>query len=87
MDGMLEHTRSQADALDEPAFSEAALACKDDVLLAGGCEVPLSQRFDLESGNRRVEVPVRRCSRGEPLLEEIGVLDEAFDAALPAAGR
>ena len=81
VDGMFEHTRSQADALDEPAFSQAALARKDDVLLAAD-EVPLSQRFDLESGNRRVEVPVEGA-QGESLAE-VGVLDEAFDAALPA---
>ena len=43
---MLEHTRSQADALDEPAFTEAALAREDDVLLAAD-EVALSQSFDL----------------------------------------
>ena len=65
---MLEHTRSQADALDEPRFFgvEAALACKDDVLLGTADEVPLSQRFDLEPGNRRVEVPVEGA-QGESL--------------------
>ena len=62
VDGMLEHARSQADALDEPAFAEAALARKDDVLLAAD-EVALGQRFDLESRNRRVEVPVE-CAQG-----------------------
>src|SRR5271156_2077762 len=78
---MLEHTRSEANALDEPAFSKTALARKDDVLLAAD-EVPLSQRFDLESGNRRVEVPVEGA-QGQRLAE-VGVLDEAFGAALSA---
>src|ERR1019366_7523048 len=78
---MLEHTRSHADALDEPALSEAALARKDYVLLAAD-EVALSQSFDLQSGNRRVEVPVEG-TQGQRFAE-VGVLDEAFDAALPA---
>ena len=80
-DALFEHARSQADALDQPAFSQAGLADEDDVLLAAN-EVALGQSFDLQAWNRRIEVPVEGAQGKR--FAEVGVLDEAFDAALAA---
>jgi len=57
------------------------LAEEDDILLAAD-EVGLGQGFDLQAGNGWIEVPVEGA-QGERFAE-VGVLDEAFDAALPA---
>ena len=78
---MFEHASSQADALDQPAFAQAGLADEDDVLLAAD-EVALGQRFDLQAWDGRIEVPVEGA-QGQSFAE-VGVLDEAFDAALAA---
>ena len=51
-DALFEHARSQADALDQPAFAQAGLADEDDVLLAAD-EVALGQGFDLQAGDGR----------------------------------
>ena len=80
-DALFEHARGQADALDQPAFSQAGLADEDDVLLAAD-EVALGQGFDLQPGDGGIEVPVEAVKRQR--FAEVGVLDEAFDAALAA---
>ena len=80
-DTLFEHARRQADALDQPAFPQAGLADEDDVLLAAN-EVALSQGFDLQAGDGRIEVPVEGA-QGQGFAEA-GLLDEALDAALPA---
>ena len=72
------------DALDQSALSQTALSDEDDVLLAAN-EVALSQGFDLHSRDGGIEGPVEggeRCG-----FAEVGVLDEAFDAALAARMR
>ena len=56
------------------------MADEDDVLLAAD-EVALGQRFDLHTGDGRVEIPVEAAQRQR--FAELGFLDEAFDAALP----
>ena len=56
-DALFEHARGQADALDQPAFSQAGLADEDDVLLAAD-EVALGQGFDLQTRDGGIEVPV-----------------------------
>ena len=49
IDALFEHARRQANALDEPAFSQTGLTDEDDVLLAAD-EVTLGQGFDLQTG-------------------------------------
>ena len=64
VDAVFEHARSQADALDQPAFSQAGLADEDDVLLAAD-EVALGQGFDLQAGDGGIEVPVEGAQAAE----------------------
>ena len=81
VDRLFEHARSQADALDEPAFAESGLAEEDDILLAAN-EIGLGEGFDLQAWTGWIEVPVERA-QGQRFAE-VGIFDEAFDAALPA---
>ena len=62
-------------------FPRPRLADEDDVLLAAD-EVALGQGFDLQAGDGGIEVPVEGVQRQR--FAEVGVLDEAFDAALAA---
>ena len=80
-DMLFEHAGRQANALDQPAFSQAGLPDEDDVLLAAD-EVALGQGLDLQAWDGRVEVPVEGAQRER--FAEVGVLDETFDAALAA---
>ena len=57
MDALFEHARGQADALDQSAFAQAALADEDDVLFAAD-EVALGQRLDLQAWDGGIEVPI-----------------------------
>src|SRR5208283_3474336 len=61
-DTLFEHTRRQADTLDQPAFSQTGLADEDDVLLAAN-EVTLGERLDLEPRDSGIEVPVEGVQR------------------------
>ena len=81
MDAQFQTASGQANALNQPAFPQAALTDKNDVLLTAN-EVALGQSLDLQAWDGRVETPVERV-QGERLAE-VGVLDEAFDAALAA---
>ena len=62
-------------------FPRPRLADEDDVLLAAD-EVALGQGFDLQARDGGIEVPVEGA-QGQRFAE-VGVLDEAFDAALAA---
>lgn len=80
-DPVAEHASGLSDVLDQPALSQARLANEDDVLVAAN-EVPLGEGFDLRARDGGVEVPIEGAERLE--IAEVGVPDEAFDAALTA---
>ena len=84
MDFITQGTGSLADALDETAFTDAALADEDEILTSAD-EVAGGERLDLDPADGGVEVPIEL---GEWLkIAEAGVLDAALEAAFaPQSG-
>lgn len=84
VDFMTQGAGSLADALDETAFTDAALADEDEILTSAD-EVAGGERFDLDPADGGIEVPIELGERLK--IAEAGVLDAALEAAFTPQSR
>ena len=78
IDFMTQGTGRLADALDETAFTDAALADEDEILTSAD-EVARGECLDLDPADGGIEVPIELGERLE--IAEAGVLDATLEAA------